>query len=94
VIARVPVDAPVHIYEPGTLPFPLNLSGSVKVTLRRDKDLIGHVTFSHTASQINGRATEATFLLSGAYVQVTGEAEFDVANEVLLREVMAEVSGD
>lgn len=92
-IATVPVEGPIHVYEPGSLPMPFNVSGAVRVDLQREGVHVGWVTFSHTASQINPRATEATFLLTGAYVRVMGEAQFEVADEQTLRDVVDEIRG-
>jgi hypothetical protein len=89
-IAVIPVDSYIRRFGPGEIPI-FNVAAAVKVNLTRDNDFVGSVTFSHTADQINGRATEATFLLSGSYVQIKGEAMFEVPDGELLAQVLREV---
>jgi hypothetical protein len=90
-IATIGVEGHINVYTSGTMPV-FNVSGAVKVQLNREGKYVGSVTFSHLATQVNPRATEATFLLSGAYTRITGEALFEVADEDLLYQVVAEVS--
>lgn len=86
-IATVPMEGSVHLFTDGSLPI-FRVDGAVKVRLALDNEYIGSVSFAINAPVTNARATEMTFLLTGSYVRVQGEAMFDVPNETLLREVV------
>lgn len=86
----IPVEGLVHVYTPGTLPL-FSVQTPVRIDLGREGASLGSVVFGLHASPVNSRATELTYLLTGAYVQVQGEALFDVDDETLLTEALEEV---
>lgn len=90
-IAVISPRGAINMYTPGSIPV-FGVRGGVRVSLTRDGDTVGWVTFGLGEEEVNERATEATYLLSGAYVRITGEALFDVADGALLQEVVAEVA--
>lgn len=84
-IAVIPVEGPVSTYN---LAYSSTVQGAVKVNLSREGVHMGTVTFGINATPTNPRATEATYLLTGAYIRIQGEAMFDVPDETLLTEVL------
>lgn len=91
-IATVPVKGLVHVFTPGTIPL-YGVTNRVIVHLGCDGEEgnVGSLTFDLFSSVVNPRATEMTYLLTGAYIQVMGEAMFDVHNEDLLTDALEEV---
>lgn len=88
-IAFVPVEGLIHVYEPG-IPSPeFKKGGAVKVNLALDNKPVGSVTFLVADPEENPRATEMTYLLTGSYIRVQGAAVFDVLNETTLHEAVA-----
>lgn len=87
-IAIVPMEGLVHVYDPSTIPV-FRHDGAVKVNLTLDNKPIGWVMFVVNAPVTNARATEATYLLTGAYIRIQGEAMFDVLDERLLSDVVS-----
>jgi hypothetical protein len=89
-IAVIGVVGGISRYPDGTLPV-FSVNSAVRVNLARDGEHVGTVTFSHLASATNPRATIATYLLTGSYIQVQGEAMFEVDDTELLTQVLEEL---
>lgn len=92
-IAVMPIEGSPHVYTPGTLPI-FSVRTPVRVELGSGDDKIGSVTFDLSATEANARATELTYLLAGAFITVQGEALFEVYDETLLHQALAEVLVD
>lgn len=88
-IATVPVEGLYHVYGWGALPL-FDYGGCVRIDLGREGEPVGTLVFKPNAVSPNPRATDVTYLLTGAYIKVMGEALFDVTSPELLMDVLRE----
>lgn len=89
-IAVVGFGGNINIYTDGTLPI-FAAGRPIRVELSRDNQPVGDMMFDLLSVDENPYATELAYLLSGAYVKVTGDAKFDVHDPALLLEALEEV---